>query len=47
VAKAGDAHMAMSAAGHATLYAIERFGMGNLNFSQDDIRRRNQKCMNF
>jgi hypothetical protein len=37
----------MSAAGHATLYAIERFGMGSLNFSQDDIRRAQPEVYEF
>jgi hypothetical protein len=47
VAKAGDAHMAMSAAGHATLYAIQRFHMENLNFSQDDIKRAQKDLYEF
>ena len=47
VAKAGDAHMAMSAAGHATLYAIQRFHLESLNFSQDDISRAQKDVYEF
>ncbi len=39
VAKAGDAHMAMSAAGHATLYAIQRFHLENVYLDIDHAQR--------
>jgi len=39
VAKAGDAHMAMSAAGHATRYAIQRFHLENFYLDIDHAQR--------
>jgi hypothetical protein len=47
LAKHGDARMGMSAAGHAALYAIQRFHLEDFKVSQADIDRAQKEVYEF